>query len=187
MICTLPAEEILNTKIKKYQWIIGSIIFQYNCPNNLKEDCTSIGKESLIEALETYDESKGKLSSWIFFRVRMKIQNYLSSERIKGVKASRQTANKYSINANNDLPDCTEHENPLTIILEQEDKNEINKKYVETINKLNRKVTKKQRNIFLSYYRNEKSMKQISDEEKISLGNVSEILKLCRNIIKGVK
>jgi len=177
----------IKLKLDSYLGLIYYLAFQYNAPKNTMEDILSIGKESILNALQTYDSNKGAEKSWVYFYIRKSIQNYLSSERIKGVKASRQTANKYSINANNDVPEIIENiynKSPVEILNEQEDILEINRKYILTINKLNRKVSSKTIRIFLSYYRAEKSMKEIAEEEKLSIGNISERLKTCREIIK---
>lgn len=161
----------MTNKIDRYEEckpMIYKMMSQYKVNNNDKEDFLQAGFEGVSQAISTFDNTRNtKFTSWAYFTIRKQIQKQKNLQYSTHLSSSSRTDIKHKeittpiINV--DIPDTDVLSNPIATISLKERIVDLN----TNLYKLNKKFSEIDTNIFIDYYLQGFTLKELKTKYKI--------------------
>ena len=163
ILLKLPKDHQLAIEIllKQYEGLMVDLVNQYCTVESYRDDLMQAAKLGLITAYETFDKSrKTKFSSWLYIKVKWAVQRernqfYLTNCSPRWRHKRPETYTNIEEDAiDNDL-------NPAEVLMRKEEWDGQYAVMREILNKLHKKLSPLEREVFLRYYIHNNQMKDI--------------------------
>lgn len=171
-----------DATIKQYGGIVLKIAKQYasGCPQEFN-DLVQAGMVGLYEALKTYDDKKGSISTWLYIHIRSEIQKQKNSYLL--VKVAPATAKKHHLTLCDldAMPEKSTEDTAYDHMVYDEDQRDKAQKLQKLWSKMNKKFNRDECAVLIDYFANNLSVRVIQKKFRFS---VYPVIKRAQEMIK---